>query len=488
MLGWLLTTRLRRPCSNFRPYTYAKVRSFPSPVTGGSLAVLALCPAGAGGSANMALAFWSSARALTVRAVPCQAIFFSPLITLAQPHSASKSPMPPSTLCRPAVLRTLTNACLTPKRFASSAPSASQPAQSPCAPRHLLSISDLLPSELTTLVRNASKYKTAVKSHAVPPHLQARLMAQTVAIMFTKRSTRTRVSTEGAIAMMGGNPMFLGSQDIQLGVNESLYDTSVVISSMVSAIVARVNAHDDVATMAKHSSKPVINALSDLYHPLQSIADFQTLLEAFPSSESAGAESLGLEGLKIAWVGDANNVLFDLAIGAAKLGVEVAVATPKGYEIPDFMRNIIKSTSPNFKLTETHEPAEAVKNADVLVTDTWVSMGQEAEAKKRLQDFAGFQITKELAQRGGAKESWKFMHCLPRHPEEPDAQVQVADEVFYSPASLVFQEAENRLWAAVAALEAFVVNKGEVIPAEISEQIHAGRVKAMMEKLTGKSS
>lgn len=218
--------------------------------------------------------------------------------------------------------------------------------------------------------------------------------------------------------MMGGNPMFLGSQDIQLGVNESLYDTSVVISSMVSAIVARVNAHDDVANLAKHSSKPVINALSDLYHPLQTIADFQTLLEAFPSSESAGAESLGLEGLKIAWVGDANNVLFDLAIGAAKLGVEVAVATPKGYEIPAFMRDIIKSTSPNFKLTETHEPAEAVKNADVLVTDTWVSMGQEAEAKKRLKDFEGFQITKELAQRGGAKEGWKFMHCLPRHPEE----------------------------------------------------------------------
>ncbi|KAF7186121.1 Ornithine carbamoyltransferase, mitochondrial, partial [Pseudocercospora fuligena] len=400
----------------------------------------------------------------------------------AHSHSALTFPMATSRLCRPAALRTLKNASVTPKRFASNAPSTSQPAQSPFAPRHLLSISDLLPSELTTLVRNASKYKTAVKSQSVPPHLQNRLMAQTIAIMFTKRSTRTRVSTEGAISMMGGNPMFLGSQDIQLGVNESLYDTSVVISSMVSAIVARVNAHDDVANLAKHSSKPVINALSDLYHPLQTIADFQTLLEAFPSSESAGAESLGLEGLKIAWVGDANNVLFDLAIGAAKLGVEVAVATPKGYEIPDFMRDIIKSTSPNFKLTETHEPAEAVKNADVLVTDTWVSMGQEAEAKKRLRDFEGFQITKELAQRGGAKEGWKFMHCLPRHPEE------VADEVFYSPASLVFQEAENRLWAAVAALEAFAVNKGEVIPAEISEQIHAGQVKAMMEKLTGKSS
>lgn len=257
--------------------------------------------------------------------------------------------------------------------------------------------------------------------------------------------------------MMGGHPMFLGSQDIQLGVNESLYDTSLVISSMVSAIVARVNAHDDVANLAKHSSVPVINALSDLYHPLQTIADFQTLHEAFPSSQtSSNNSSLGLEGLKLAWVGDANNVLFDLALGAAKLGVKVSVATPKGYEIPSFMRDIITASSAKPFLTETNVPEEAVKDADVLVTDTWVSMGQEAEAKKRLRDFEGFQVTKELAQRGRAKEGWKFMHCLPRHPEE------VSDEVFYSPASLVFQEAENRLWAAVSAIEAFVVNKGNI--------------------------
>jgi len=258
--------------------------------------------------------------------------------------------------------------------------------------------------------------------------------------------------------MMGGHPMFLGSQDIQLGVNESLYDTSVVISSMVSAMVARVNAHDDVANLAKHSSVPVINALSDLYHPLQTIADFQTLHEAFPSTQtSSNSSSLGLEGMKLAWVGDANNVLFDLAIGAAKLGVQISVATPKGYEIPAFMRDIINSSSSTPTLTETNVPEEAVKDADILVTDTWVSMGQEAEAKKRLKDFEGFQITKELAQRGGAKESWKFMHCLPRHPEE------VSDEVFYSPVSLVFQEAENRLWAATSALEAFVVNKGKIV-------------------------
>ncbi|KAF2769660.1 ornithine carbamoyltransferase [Teratosphaeria nubilosa] len=339
--------------------------------------------------------------------------------------------------------------------------SPSTPPTSPFAPRHFLSIADLSPQELTQLVSNAASHKAAIKSGSVPSSLKDSLLGKTIAMMFTKRSTRTRVSTEAAVARMGGHPMFLGSQDIQLGVNESLYDTSVVISSMVQGIVARVNAHSDVADLATHSSVPVINALSDAYHPLQTIADYLTIHEAFNTTQTspAATKSLGLEGLKIAWVGDANNVLFDLAIGAAKLGVEISVAAPAGYEIPPDMRQIIHSTAPagsNFKVQETQVPEEAVRNADIIVTDTWVSMGQEAEYQKRLKAFAGFQVTKDLATRGGAKEGWKFMHCLPRHPEE------VADEVFYSPASLVFQEAENRLWAAISALEGFVVNKGEI--------------------------
>ncbi|KAF2737321.1 OTCace-domain-containing protein [Polyplosphaeria fusca] len=227
-------------------------------------------------------------------------------------------------------------------------------------------------------------------------------------------------------------------------VNESLYDTSVVLSSMTSAIVARVGPHADVADLAKHSSVPVINALSDLYHPLQIIADFLTIAEVNPISSGP---SLGLEGLKIAWIGDANNVLFDLAIGAMKLGVDIAVATPEGFSIPNHMRNVIEqaaATAPKpGKLSETTTPEEAVKNADILVTDTWVSMGQEEETAKRLHAFKGFQITSELAKRGGAKETWAFMHCLPRHSEE------VSDEVFYGPRSVVFREAENRLWAAI---------------------------------------
>ncbi|CAM1503867.1 Fc.00g014580.m01.CDS01 [Cosmosporella sp. VM-42] len=326
------------------------------------------------------------------------------------------------------------------------------------APRHLMTIADLTPAEFASLVRNASSRKESVKGGFPPKTLNTGLSGQTVAMMFSKRSTRTRVSTETAVNILGGHPMFLGKDDIQLGVNESLHDTSKVISSMTSCMVARVGPHSDVADLAKHSSVPVINALSDDFHPLQTIADFLTIHETFPSTKSIGS-TLGLNGLKVAWIGDANNVLFDLAIGCIKMGVDISVATPKGYEIPASMRQLINSAangvdSPG-KLIETAVPEEAVKSADILVTDTWVSMGQEAEAKKRLQDFSGFQITSDLAKKGGAKESWKFMHCLPRHPEE------VADEVFYSPRSLVFPEAENRLWAAVAALEGFVVNKGK---------------------------
>ncbi|KAH8821206.1 putative ornithine carbamoyl transferase [Xylogone sp. PMI_703] len=343
----------------------------------------------------------------------------------------------------------------------------SSPAQlqtSPFAPRHLLSIADLSPAEFTTLVRNAASYKHTIKSGSIPTNLLGSLAGKTIAMMFNKRSTRTRVSTESAVTIMGGHPMFLGKDDIQLGVNESLYDTSVVISSMTSCMVARVGPHSDVADLAKHSSVPVINALSNDYHPLQSIADFLTIYEAFPLKNApshSGTPSLGIEGLKIAWIGDSNNVLFDLAISSMKLGVNLSVASPKGYEIPPRMREIIlaaAATSPTpGALTETIIPEEAIKDADILVTDTWVSMGSEGESATRLKAFEGYQITNELAKRGGAKEGWKFMHCLPRHSQE------VSDDVYFSPRSLVFTEAENRLWAAISALEAFVVNKGKIV-------------------------
>jgi ornithine carbamoyltransferase len=224
-------------------------------------------------------------------------------------------------------------------------------------------------------------------------------------------------------------------------------------------MVARVGPHSDVADLAQHSSVPVINALSNDYHPLQTIADFLTIYEvhrssASPSRSSSSTPSLGLEGLKIAWVGDSNNILFDLAIGAIKMGVDISVASPKGYTIPPKMREIITSSASGVsspgKLFETNVPEEAIKDADLIVTDTWTSMGQEAESAKRMKAFAGYQVTNDLAKRGGAKPDWKFMHCLPRHQEE------VADEVFYSPRSLVFPEAENRLWAAICEFVDFV--------------------------------
>ncbi|KAL3427682.1 ornithine carbamoyltransferase [Phlyctema vagabunda] len=342
--------------------------------------------------------------------------------------------------------------------------SPASPQTSPFAPRHFLSILDLSPAELTTLVRNASSHKQAIKSGSVPKNLLDSLSGKTVAMIFNKRSTRTRVSTEAAVTTLGGHAMFLGKDDIQLGVNESSYDTSVVISSMTDCMVVRGGAHSDVAELAKHSSVPVINALTNDYHPLQTIADFLTIHEAFPGSVSSslsGTPSLGLEGLKVAWVGDSNNVLFDLAIAAAKLGVHVSVASPAGYGIPAGMRELIKGAAKGVQspgtLTETTIPEQAMKDADIVVTDTWISMGQEQESAKRLKAFEGYQITNKLAKRSGAKADWKFMHCLPRHPEE------VADEVFYSRRSLVFTEAENRLWAAISALEGFVVNKGKII-------------------------
>ncbi|KAF2968497.1 hypothetical protein GQX73_g5082 [Xylaria multiplex] len=308
--------------------------------------------------------------------------------------------------------------------------------------RHLMTIGDLSPAELSQLVLNASSHKRAVKSGQTPEAIKNKLLGQTVAMMFSKRSTRTRVSTEAAVALMGGHPMFLGKDDIQLGVNESLYDTSKIISSMTSCMVARVGPHDDVANLAKHSSVPVINALSNDFHPLQTIADFLTIHEAF-SQQKLNSTGVVPDRLRVAWVGDANNVLFDLAIGCVKLE-----------KMATFIKEQAATSASPGTLSEYFVPEEAVKDADVIVTDTWVSMGQEEETQKRLKAFSGFRVTDELAKRGGAKPDWKFMHCLPRHPEE------VSDEVMYGPRSLVFQEGENRLWAAIAALQGFVIDKG----------------------------
>lgn len=215
---------------------------------------------------------------------------------------------------------------------------------------------------------------------------------------------------------------------------------------MTCCLVARVGSHSDIIDLARNSSVPVINALSDAFHPLQAVTDILTVKEYFPKHKN----------LKIAWIGDANNVLYDLAIACGKSGIHLSIATPSIYPAGHAMIELARQAGglTGVVIETTHEPEIAVKGANIIVTDTWVSMGQESEKALRTKQFQGFQVSSELAAKGGADPNWLFMHCLPRKPEE------VTDEVFYSHRSLVFPEAENRLYAAIATLEAFVVKKG----------------------------
>ena len=314
--------------------------------------------------------------------------------------------------------------------------------------RNLLSINDLSSKELGIIVNRAHQIKQIIKNDKQSTNeIQDLLRSKAVALIFSKRSTRTRVSTEAAVQYMNGLPMFLGQNDIHLGVNESLHDTAKVISSMVSCIFARVGAHQEILDMVSASSVPIINALSDTYHPLQAITDIMTIKETFGHTK----------GLKLAWVGDSNNVVNDLATACAKSGISISIATPGVYPMcPNQMRyanTAAKETG--VTIEDGHDPKQAVKNANIIVTDTWVSMGQETEKDKRLGQFKGFEITMDLMKEGGANSDWRFMHCLPRKKHE------VNDEVFYSDKSLVFQEAENRLYTAIAVLEKFVVHKGK---------------------------
>lgn len=315
--------------------------------------------------------------------------------------------------------------------------------------RHFISIADLSSRELKHLVDRGLQFKQAIRSGNYDYSAfnnKNSLMGQQIPLLFSKRSTRTRISSEGAVAYLKGSPMFLGKDDIQLGVNESFFDTAKVVSSMTSGIIARVGPHSEIQELSKYSSKPIINALCEKFHPMQAVADLITIKETFK----------GYEGLKLAWVGDANNVLHDLALAAVKVGISVSAATPKEYPVSEEIQDLIrKNAESGAKFETTTVPTEAVQDANILVTDTWISMGQENEKKIRLQQFDGFQITSKLGKK--ASSDWKFMHCLPRKPEE------VSDDVFYSDRSLVFEEAENRLYSAIAVLEAFIINKGKIV-------------------------
>ncbi|XP_044142577.1 ornithine transcarbamylase, mitochondrial [Bufo gargarizans] len=274
------------------------------------------------------------------------------------------------------------------------------------------------------------------------------LQGKSLAMIFEKRSTRTRLSTETGFALLGGHPCFLTTQDIHLGVNESLKDTARVLSGMTDAVLARVYHQSDLELLAKEASIPIVNGLSDDYHPVQILADYLTIQEHYGH----------LKGLTISWIGDGNNVLHSIMLSAAKFGMNVHIATPKGYEPNSTVTAAAKqfSKESGTKLLMTNDPLEAARGANVLVTDTWVSMGQEEEKKKRLQDFKGYQITMQTAKL--AAPNWTFLHCLPRKPEEVD------DEVFYSPKSLVFQEAENRKWTIMGVMVSLLTDYSPQMP------------------------
>lgn len=260
------------------------------------------------------------------------------------------------------------------------------------------------------------------------------LAGHSMAMIFQKRSTRTRVSTETGFTYLGGHALFLGSDDIQLGKNETLKDTAKVLSRFNDILLARVFGHEVINELAEHATVPVINALSDKYHPLQILADFMTIKEHFGT----------LDGLTLSWVGDGNNVLHSIMVAAPKVGMHLQIATPQGYEPDKDVIELARSAAEKSgtKLILTDDPKEAVKDANIIVTDTWVSMGQDAEKEARLKSFAGYQVTRELTQL--ASENWVFMHCLPRKQEE------VTDDVFYSDKSIVWDEAENRMYTVMA--------------------------------------
>lgn len=337
-----------------------------------------------------------------------------------------------------AAMSILTNASTTPRFHSSVAASLAN-----LKGRHFLSIDELSNDELKGLLELSHDYKlTYGKGSKVNPVTAPKpLTGDSLAMIFQKRSTRTRVSTETGMFLLGGHALFLGPQDIQLGVNESMKDTALVLSRFNSILLARVYAHSDITELAEHATVPVINALSDRHHPLQTLADLMALQQHFGKD--------GLVGKTLAWVGDGNNVLHDLMYGATKLGMNLRIATPKGYEPDPHVMTITEQLVVENKtqpIVSTTDASVAVQGADVVVTDTWVSMGQESEYEKRLQEFAGYEVNAALM--GKANPGAVFLHCLPRHKEE------VTDEVFYSDASLVFPEAENRMWTVMAVMAA----------------------------------
>ncbi len=296
--------------------------------------------------------------------------------------------------------------------------------------QHFLTLDDLTPTQLDTLITRAIELKKMQHSGEIYAPLQNKVLG----MIFEKSSTRTRVSFEAGMIQLGGGSIFLSPNDTQLGRGEPIEDSARVISSMVDAVMIRTFEHEKVALFAKYSSVPVINALTDSYHPCQLLADMQTYVEHRGS----------IAGKTVAWVGDGNNMCHSYINAAAQFGFNLRIATPSDYT-PD--SDIIANTSATVTLHT--DPREAVEGVDLVVTDVWASMGQEEEQKKREKAFADFQVDSNLM--ALADTNALFMHCLPAHRGE-----EVSAEVIDDPQSVVWDEAENRLHAQKALLELLI--------------------------------
>ena len=307
--------------------------------------------------------------------------------------------------------------------------------------KYLTSIADLSEEEILNLISYAIELKKN-RNHGNNNVEKQSLAGKTLALMFEKPSTRTRLSFETAMFQLGGNTIYLNSNDLQISRGESIQDTAKTISLYVDCLVARVYSHKTIVELAQNCKIPVINGLSDLYHPCQILADLMTILEYKKS----------FRGLTLSWIGDGNNVCNDLLIGCAKMGLNIKAAIPEGYDPP---LEILKIVTQESKLKATdftilRDPIEAVKNADIVVTDTFVSIGKEKEDEKRRSTFIPkYQVNDKLM--SYSKDDAIFMHCLPAKRGQ-----EVTSEVIDGSKSVVWDEAENRLHVQKSLLQSFL--------------------------------
>ena len=299
--------------------------------------------------------------------------------------------------------------------------------------KDLLRMDNLSKEEILDILNLADQLKYENK-HGIEHHL---LKGKSLGMIFEKASTRTRVSFEVGMYELGGHPLFLSSKDLQIGRGEPIQDTARVLSRYLDGIMIRTFSQKGVETLAEVSSIPIINGLTDDEHPCQVLADLMTIRE----------KKLILEGLKVAYIGDGNNMCNSLLVGCLTLGMHISIANPEGYKPPAYYVNkgneLAIKNGVSFFMTES--PEEAVKDADVVITDVWASMGQEKEAAERMKAFKGYQVNKQLMSL--AKNDAIVLHCLPAHREE-----EITAEILEAHADTIFEEAENRLHAQKAIL------------------------------------